>query len=72
MIAPALVGVVVDKGVHHVVFLYKPIQYYDWLLVVGLLTLLAIGLGPVLWRRLHRRFGLASQRSRARRATVDP
>ena len=66
MIAPALVGVVVGKGVHHVVFLYKPVQYYDWLLLLGLLTLLAIGFGPKIWRRLDRRYGLAPQRRRAR------
>ena len=51
MIAPALVGVTVAPGVHHVVFQYHGYGSYPLLFVIALLTLAAAAVGPTLWRR---------------------
>jgi len=51
MVAPALVGVTVAPGVHRVVFTYRGFGSYPLLFAVALATLLAVGIGPVLWRR---------------------
>src|ERR1700730_3777188 len=42
MIAPALVGGYVSPGRHTVLFEYVPYSHYPWLLLLGLLTLLAL------------------------------
>ncbi len=55
MVAPALVGVPVGPGVHHVVFQYEGFSEYPLLLGIAAVTLLAVGLGASPWRRLHRR-----------------
>ena len=53
MVAPAYVGVGVGPGRHTVRFTYEPYPHYPELLALGALTLLAIGLGPRLWRRFR-------------------
>jgi hypothetical protein len=55
MIAPALVGVTVAPGLHHVVFEYHGYGSYPLLFVVGLLTLLGILAVPRVRRRLAER-----------------
>jgi hypothetical protein len=55
MVAPALVGVTVAPGVHHVVFVYRGYGSYPTLFVVGLLTLVGAAVGPWAWRRSERR-----------------
>jgi len=55
MIAPALVGVTVAPGLHHVVFEYHGYGAYPLLFVVALLTLLGILAVPIVRRRLTTR-----------------
>lgn len=55
MVAPALLGVTVAPGTHTVVFTYHGYGSYPTLFVVSAATLLAVGVGPVLWRRRRRR-----------------
>jgi hypothetical protein len=45
----------VTAGDHFVVFTYKPISHYPLYFAIGLLTLLALIFGPVVWRRYRRR-----------------
>jgi hypothetical protein len=54
MIAPALMGATVPAGRHSVVFRYVPDSEYPLLFGVGLLALLALGIGPRLIRRAWR------------------
>jgi hypothetical protein len=57
MVAPALVGVVVGSGVHHVAFRYGGYGSYPALFVLALLVFLGIAVGPLLWtlwRRVRR------------------
>ena len=54
MVAPALVGVVVGPGVHTVLFTYDGYGSYTALFVLAVVTLLAVALGPLAWRRLRR------------------
>lgn len=63
MVAPALVGVTVSPGTHLVVFQYKGYSSYPLLFIVSLITLVAVGVGWIRWRRLfdrlvHRRRSL--------------
>jgi uncharacterized membrane protein YfhO len=51
MIAPALVGVTVAPGIHRVVFTYRGYGSYPLLFGTALATLVAVGVGPTLWRR---------------------
>jgi hypothetical protein len=51
MIAPSLVGAPVPSGRHTVAFRYAPFPRYDALLLVGLLTILALAIGPRLIAR---------------------
>ena len=54
MIAPALVGVRVTQGVHRVVFRFHGFGSYPVLFGVAVVTVLAVGVGPVVWRRRRR------------------
>jgi hypothetical protein len=54
MLAPSFIGVPVSAGNHYVSFQYRPSRSYPVLFAVGLLTLLVLALGPVIWRRLRR------------------
>jgi len=65
MVAPAEVGVTVAPGVHTVAFQYRGYGSYPALLAVSIVTLLAVGVGPSLWRR-------AETRWRARRTRGVP
>ncbi len=51
MVVPGFVAVTVGPGTHAVVFQYASYPHYPLLLAVGLLTGLALALGPWLWRR---------------------
>ena len=51
MLAPALIGVSVGPGVHHVVFSYHGYAAYPLDLTVAAITLVAVGVGEVWWRR---------------------
>jgi hypothetical protein len=51
MFAPSLVGREVAAGVHEVTFTYAPFPRYDLLFTFGILSLLALQLGPPWWRR---------------------
>jgi uncharacterized membrane protein YfhO len=51
MFAPSFVGREVSAGVHAVTFTYAPFPRYDLLFTFGILSLLALQLGPVWWRR---------------------
>ena len=51
MLAPSFVGVPVPAGTHLVVFKYRPRSSYPALFALGAFVLLAIALGPMLWRR---------------------
>lgn len=55
MLAPSFVGVPVPAGTHLVVFKYRPRSSYPALFALGAFTLLALALGPMLWRRWSRR-----------------
>jgi hypothetical protein len=55
MLAPSFVGVPVPAGDHVVAFQYRPTRSYPIYFAIGVLTLLALVFGPVLWRRLRRR-----------------
>jgi hypothetical protein len=59
MFAPSFVGREVSAGVHAVTFMYAPFPRYDLLFTFGILSLLALQLGPAWWRRAraprHRR-----------------
>jgi uncharacterized membrane protein YfhO len=69
MIAPALVGVTVPKGVYRIAFRYVGFGSYDglWLVSFGVFAVLA--LGPTLWdRRRHTR----RRHTRARHARAAP
>ena len=54
MVAPALVGVTVAAGPHHVVFQYHGYGSYPLLFLIALLTLVGVGAGPWAWRRYQR------------------
>ena len=54
MVAPALVGVVVGPGLHHVTFRYSGYGSYDGLFVLALVVLAILALAPVIWRRTRR------------------
>jgi hypothetical protein len=54
MLAPSFLGVPVPAGNHKVVFQYRPDRSYPLLFTIGLLTLLLLALGPLVWRRLDR------------------
>jgi Family of unknown function (DUF6541) len=51
MFAPSFVGREVSAGVHAVTFTYAPFPRYDLLFTFGILSLLALQLGPAWWRR---------------------
>ena len=55
MVAPALVGVAVGPGTHRVVFTYHGYGSYAALFAVAVATLVALGVGPAVWRRRRRR-----------------
>lgn len=55
MIAPALVGVEVGPGVHHVVFRYHGYGSYPLLFCIAVLTLVAIAVTPSLRKRARGR-----------------
>lgn len=55
MIAPALVGVTVAPGLHRVVFQYDGYGSYTLLFLIALLTLVGVGVGPLVLRRVERR-----------------
>jgi uncharacterized membrane protein YfhO len=55
MLAPSFVGVPVPAGDHVVAFSYRSTASYPGLIAIGVLTLLAIGMGPRVWRRVRRR-----------------
>jgi len=67
MIAPALVGVTVAPGLHHVVFQYHGYGNYPLLFFIALLTLVGAAIGPTLWRRHGPR--LVAAANARRRAT---
>jgi hypothetical protein len=52
MMAPSFLGVPVPAGEHYVVFQYRSSHSYPALFAIGLLTLLVLSLGPLLFRRL--------------------
>jgi hypothetical protein len=54
MVAPALVGVPVLQGTHRIVFTYRGYGSYPVLFTVAVVTLVAVGAGPALWRRRRR------------------
>ncbi len=56
MVVPGFVAVTVGPGQHSVVFQYVSYPHYALLLSIGALTLLALALGPWLWRRWDVRF----------------
>jgi hypothetical protein len=60
MVAPALVGVVVGRGIHTVAFTYDGYGSYDALFVLAVVVLLAVALAPPVWRRMRRRAGAAA------------
>jgi hypothetical protein len=62
MIGPSFVGREVPAGIHTVVFQYRPYSHYLLLWVVGALALLALALGPRLWKREHLRRAVVDQR----------
>ena len=68
MVVPGFVAVTVGPGRHAVVFQYVAYSGYPLLLLIGVLTLIALGLGPWLWRRwgarmlAHRVVSLRGQR----------
>ena len=51
MVAPALVGVVVGRGVHTVAFTYDGYGSYGALLVLALVVLVGAAVAPLVWRR---------------------
>ncbi len=51
MVAPALVGVVVGRGVHTVTFTYGGYGSYVPLFVLALAVLVVLAFAPVVWRR---------------------
>jgi hypothetical protein len=51
MLAPSFIGVPVPKGTHTVVFQYHSDTKYPLYVAFGVLTLLAIAVGPLMWRR---------------------
>ena len=51
MVAPALVGVVVGRGVHTVTFTYAGYGSYVPLFVLALAVLVVLAFAPVVWRR---------------------
>ena len=55
MVAPSFVGVEILPGDHTVTFRYQPYPRYDLLLILGALSLLALGLLPRLNARRRRR-----------------
>jgi len=55
MVVPGFVAVTVGPGEHTVVFQYVSYAHYPFLLGIGVLTLLGLGLAPWLWRRLGAR-----------------
>jgi hypothetical protein len=63
MVAPALVGVDVGPGVHHVQFRYGGYGSYAPLFVLALAVLAALALGTLLWHRRSRRAGEAGTAS---------
>jgi hypothetical protein len=68
MVAPALVGVTVAAGPSRVVFQYHGYGSYPLLFAIAILTLLGVGLGPVLWRRRSR---AADAKAKAGEPEVD-
>ena len=57
MLAPALVGVVVGPGVHTVAFDYGGYGSYGALFALALVVLVALGVAPLVWRRVRRSSG---------------
>lgn len=72
MVAPGFVAVTVGPGQHSVVFEYVAYPHYALLLAIGALTLLALAVGPWLWRRWWSRFHewLGRRLRLSRRATA--
>jgi hypothetical protein len=63
MIAPALVGVTVTRGVHRIVFRYVGFGSYDELWALALIVLAGLALGPTVWRMARRKGAHAAERS---------
>jgi Bacterial membrane protein YfhO len=55
MVAPALVGVVVDPGMHTVTFRYTGYGSYTALFILALAVLVVLALAPLVWRRARER-----------------
>jgi hypothetical protein len=51
MVAPALVGVTVAPGLHHVVFTYHGYSSYPLLFVIAALALIGAAVGGAVWKR---------------------
>ena len=54
MVAPSFVGTVLPPGRHSITFTYVPYPNYQWLLGLGLVTLLVLRMAPRLLRRRPR------------------
>ena len=54
MMAPSIVGVEVGPGQHQIRFSYRSYSHYPLLLIIGVLTLLALGMWPERRRWLAR------------------
>jgi Gpi18-like mannosyltransferase len=72
MVVPGFVAVTVGPGQHTVAFQYVSYPHYGLLLSIGGLTLLALALGPWLWRRWGARISFSGTASWpvVRRATM--
>jgi Bacterial membrane protein YfhO len=70
MVAPAVVGVDVGPGTHHVVFSFDGYGSYTGLLVVSLATFVVLAVAPLAWRRWGRRW-VEARRGRHGRAPAD-
>jgi hypothetical protein len=60
MVVPGFVAVTVGPGQHSVVFQYVAYSHYPLLLGIGVLTLLALAVAPLLRRRWGARIGIRS------------
>jgi hypothetical protein len=63
MVAPSFVGVPVPSGTHTVVFRYRPSSAYPAYFAIGAVTLVALVVVPVLWRRRVRPLHAVSARA---------